>query len=326
MDRQREGKSLSGFLFTRTFVVSLTILQTCLSGEKRKNDLDEGENDWSKWLLGGIAIAGAAAATITVIAALNSSSNEPETSRPVPMESSHYSQRRKVPLAANASPPRQDRIVRTPYHDNVARPAPTANGSLTADNPWLSSHFQAHSSPHSTVSTVTITVDATRTRGGGIIQIANNPTRYFYSVDWSNTFEFPQEADKFEMANALIALDIVENAFSKCHRAILQTDNNFGLKANGMQSKKLHSQLRQMIIAKIGKVCYFSSGTGEEIKQVFKGTCEDLRLADKLSRHRLEDFGMMYDKDYSDYAKKALVNIRPIIPSEYRTQEDATWY
>jgi len=89
--------------------------------------------------------------------------------------------------------------------------------------------------------TVIITVNATPRRTGGIIRISHVPHRYFYSADWSNTFRFPQEADKFEMVNALIALDIIETLYLiKFDRVILQTDNNFALKANGLECKHDH--------------------------------------------------------------------------------------
>ncbi len=89
--------------------------------------------------------------------------------------------------------------------------------------------------------TVIIGVDATEGRAGGILVLPNTRTIYFYSIDWSDVFQFPpgSQPDKFELTNVLLSLEIFKeyvqeyrwDSDAECSLD-LKTDNSIGSIAN----------------------------------------------------------------------------------------------
>lgn len=80
---------------------------------------------------------------------------------------------------------------------------------------------------------ITVAVDATPFRAGGLLVLPRQKLMYFYSKAWPSNFKFPvNEPDKFEMANAYLALVAFEEYVSSYKdpdrdSLRLMTDNSF---------------------------------------------------------------------------------------------------
>ncbi|CAL8147252.1 unnamed protein product [Orchesella dallaii] len=130
----------------------------------------------------------------------------------------------------------------------VSPPPPTAQSDVS----FYSSIFRNAKTPKKIIKSsflenesIVVAVDATNERGGGLLRLSGAGDRkiFFYSVSLTRLFDFQGASIKFEMANALIALELFspmieeylkgDQLTSQYQRVVFKTDNNFFLCQKG---------------------------------------------------------------------------------------------
>jgi len=169
---------------------------------------------------------------------------------------------------------------------------------------------------------IVMAVDATPKRGGGLLICHQNKTVYHYSLDWTDYLTFPsiQQPDKFETANAFIALKLfaqdimkIQEKFKMDDEVTIKVDNS---KFNRSRSIPDRPNDDALFWARVQKLMTDCNGN---CKYSDKGDTE-FSAADKLSRGR--DINDLYPGyNHSNYDEKALNvlqwNVQEI-PSKYR--------
>lgn len=162
--------------------------------------------------------------------------------------------------------------------------------------------------------TVVIAFDATPQKCGGFLRLPKTKRLYYYSVDWKTTFNFPQEPDKFEMVNGLIALtafkDYVETYLEKWEdNVVIKTDNTWHRSSyKGNQELGIVRSKVENLVMKIGG----------RLDQVALND-EDMKCADRLSRSgRLDGFEDYIKDDISDYVNFITIEeVKDFVPGNY---------
>lgn len=96
-------------------------------------------------------------------------------------------------------------------------------------------------------SSMVIAVDATPNRVGGILKLPKHRRLYYYSFYWTDHFSFPQkqQSQKFELANALVALVVFQSDIQffrhRYKKLLMKTDNSIFL-----QQDKLFRQRKDV--------------------------------------------------------------------------------
>jgi len=182
----------------------------------------------------------------------------------------------------------------------------------------LAQAVSAHRRPRNTI---TVAVDATETKGGGLLVLPHIQKVFFYSIDWSNILKFDgMGSDKFEMMNAYIALRLFESYISFYRResdqdaVVLKIDNNFCEHPLTVYSGTKNAHWRKVFLTVQSKL--ESHPISGEWRYITNGIQQDnfLRMADKLSRNdcsssaKLPDIQVLQNVD-SQFLKYSHYNI-----------------
>lgn len=165
-----------------------------------------------------------------------------------------------------------------------------------------------------------IAVDARPRRAGGILKFQDDSGRkylWYYSVDWDTCVNFSndpfgQKPDRMELANALLAAYIAEDAFtiSDSEAVIFKLDNDVAV------NRRKHPEIANKIAA-------IFDGRSVDYQKVTKDTDTDMKNADMLSRgeyfkfdpkQRYPDFAVRSDK--SDLASTYLRYVVQHLPPQ----------
>jgi hypothetical protein len=161
-------------------------------------------------------------------------------------------------------------------------------------------------------SIIVMTVDAAPSKCGGILRLPGHNRLYYYSVDWTHIFDFPnepskQESDKFESLNALIAtlafkkvIEIYKDSYSSI---LLQTDNSF---ASIKPGRKHKDPLNQAVMEQIDTEMKLL-GIPYEWKRVKKSEDSDMWNANQLSRKSYQS--PFTELDYKHYREKIDIGV-----------------
>jgi len=143
---------------------------------------------------------------------------------------------------------------------------------------------------------IIIAVDATPKRVGGILRLPKHKRLYYYSFYWTDHFSFPQKAEahqKFEMANALVALVVFQSDIQffrhRYKKLLVKTDNKFfleqdenhGKKTTDPSSSKSKTYDAQKLFDKVYDRLHFYQG---EWREAHKDGDIDMWQASELSK------------------------------------------
>lgn len=178
---------------------------------------------------------------------------------------------------------------------------------------------------------IILAVDATPVRVGGLLRLPGKErTIYYYSIDWTSTFKFPDDSTKFEMVNTALALDLFETYITGYRRKhytklIVKTDSHFYESYKGFK----HEEDVAFLNLVIGKVTLL----GGEVHHALRENDADIINADYLSRSQIiiglkagyeegkdeETAGDYTLINLSDVAKNYFLKILvDVVPQKYR--------
>jgi hypothetical protein len=135
---------------------------------------------------------------------------------------------------------------------------------------------------------------------------------YYYSVDWTHIFNFPnepskQKSDKFESLNALIATlafkEVIETYKDSYSSILFQTDNTF---ASIKPGRKHKDPLNQAVMEQIDTEMKLI-GIPYEWKRVKKSEDSDMWNANQLSRKSNQS--PFTELDYKHYSHRDKIDI-----------------
>ena len=166
-----------------------------------------------------------------------------------------------------------------------------------------------------------IAADANPRRAGGILKFQDSRGHrylWYYSVNWDTHVNFSndpsgQKPDRMELANALLAVYIAEDAFrllpERCDTIVIKLDNDVAV--NNRKHKEIVDEINRVR----------RSFRSLEFKKVTKSTDPDMFNADMLSRGEYHKFSAQerypgYDvwTDKSGAARNCLTSVIHHLP------------
>lgn len=160
-----------------------------------------------------------------------------------------------------------------------------------------------------------VAVDATPKRVGGILRLPKHKRLYYYSFYWTDHFSFPQEqeARKFELANALVALVVFQSDIQffrhRYKKMLVKTDNKILLK------RYLHPRFADDV------------GKAEQSNKTYDAQRLFDKVQDRLNFYKGEWREAQKDEDIDMYQASELSKTGSLqyIPKGYNTYEITDW-
>lgn len=159
-----------------------------------------------------------------------------------------------------------------------------------------------------------LSVDATAKRVGGILRLPKHKRLYYYSFYWTDHFSFPeqQEAHKFDLANALVALVVFQSDIQffrhRYKRMLVKSNNTIFLQLQDAQWNNLRIGSEDVNVT-------------EDVQKLFDKVQDRLQFynGEWLQAHRDDDIDMYHASELSKLGSLQY------IPKGYNTYEITDW-